>query len=303
MNIQDLRIFARVAAVQNISAVAAELQLTPGTVSKRIQALENEFKARLLDRTTRSMRLTQEGHLALAHILQSLQAFDLAHDTVSSCAGQPAGRLRVSAPTALSRSVVAPAVLSFIEVYPAINLRLDVTDRVVNLQEEDYDAAIRTGALHDSSLKAKRIAIDRMILVASPQYIERFGAPTSAEALMDHHCLVHRDDCGWTLLRGSQQWMVSVTARLRSDCNEMLHRAAMDGVGILRTSEIAVWDELLTGQFVHVLPDHELASGAGVWVVYPNAKHAMVRLRVFIDHLAEQCRTLRVPATPPLAAA
>ena len=295
MDILDLRIFARVAAMQNLSAVAIELGLTPGTISKRVQALEDELKARLFDRTTRSIRITEEGAKFLDHAERILDEFELARNAVSS-ADRPSGKLKISAPAVLSRRLIAPALVSFVESYPEIEVRVDITDRVVNLQEEGYDAAIRAGALTDSSLIAKRLAPDRLILVAAPRYLERRGVPRQPVELAGHDCLLACDQRSWTFARGSEQSSVRIAGQLQSDNGELLHHAAIAGLGILRTSEIAAAEEIALARLVRVLPEYELASNAAVWAVYPSAKHVLPRLRAFLDHLAVCCRDFPVAA-------
>ena len=290
MDIQDVRIFARVAALQNLSAVGIELGLTPGTISKRLQALEDDLKARLFDRTTRSIRITEEGLKFFEHAERILFEVEQAMASVGANTDRPAGKLKISAPAILSQRLVAPALVSFVEAYPEIEVRVDITDRVANLQEEGYDAAIRAGALTDSALIAKRLAPDRLILVAAPRYLQRHEAPRRPADLARHNCLLLADHRNWTFVRGREQSSVKVAGRLQSDNGELLHHAALAGLGILRTSELAAMDDLAAGRLVRVMPDHEMATNAAVWAVYPSAKHVMPRLRVFLDHLAECCR-------------
>ena len=290
MDIQDLRIFARVAALQNLSAVGQELGLTPGTISKRLQALEDDLKARLFDRTTRSIRITDEGIKFRDHAERILSEVDQARAAVGASAERPSGRLKISAPAILSRRMVAPALVSFVETYREIEVRVDITDRVVNLQEDGYDAAIRAGALTDSALIAKRLAPDRLILVAAPRYVASHDVPRKPADLAAHNCLLLGDQRNWTFVRGREQSSVKVAGRLQSDNGELLHHAALAGLGILRTSEIAAAEDLANGRLVRVMPDHEMAANAAVWAVYPSTKHVLPRLRVFLDHLAECCR-------------
>ena len=180
MDIQDMRIFARVAAVQNLSAVGTELGLTPGTISKRIQALEDELSARLFDRTTRSIRITEEGAAFLAHVERILSEIEAARASVDDKVSKPKGKLKIAAPACLGRRYVAPALCEFVRAYPEIDVHVDLHDRQVNLQEDGYDVAIRTGALSDSSLIAKRLAPDRHVIVASPAYLARERPPAAA---------------------------------------------------------------------------------------------------------------------------
>ena len=180
MDIQDMRIFARVAAVQNLSAVGTELGLTPGTISKRIQALEDELSARLFDRTTRSIRITEEGATFLGHVERILSEIEAARASVDDKVSKPKGKLKIAAPACLGRRYVAPALCEFVRAFPEIDVQVDLHDRQVNLQEDGYDVAIRTGALSDSSLIAKRLAPDRHVIAASPAYLARAGRPLRA---------------------------------------------------------------------------------------------------------------------------
>jgi DNA-binding transcriptional LysR family regulator len=290
MDIQDLRIFARVAAVQNLSAVGTELGLTPGTISKRLQALEEELNARLFDRTTRSIRITQEGATFLIHARRMLDELELARAEVGDNVSNPKGKLKISAPASLSRLFVAPAICAFARFFPEIDVQVDVTDRVVNLQEEGYDVAIRCGVLTDSALIAKRLASDRLIVVASPTYIAEQGMPLSPADLPVHKCLVLGDGWSWGFDRDSEPHNIRINARLRSDNGELLRHAALEGLGLLRTSEILVAEELRDGRLVRVFPGYELTVDSAVWAVYPGPKHVLPKLRVFLDFLAEWFR-------------
>ncbi len=290
MDIKDLTIFARVAAVQNLSSVAAALGVSAGTVSKRIQALEDELGVRLIDRTTRSSRLTEEGRMFLERTERILAEMDLAKGELSANSTQPAGSITIAAPAILSRQIVTPAILSFVTAFPGIEVHVDVSDHVVNLHEQGYDVAIRFGTLPDSTLKAKRLASDRIILVAAPGYIERAGSPQRAADIENHACLIHGEQRNWTLIRGEARINVRAAGRLFSDNGAFLQMAADQGAGLLRTSEIAVLDELTQGRLIRVLPEFELGTEAAIWALYPNTKHAMPRLRAFIDHLSAFCR-------------
>src|ERR1700674_3393814 len=198
MDIQDMRIFARVAAVQSLSAVGTELGLTPGTISKRIQALEDELSARLFDRTTRSIRITEEGAAFLGHVERILAEIEAARASVDDKVSKPKGRLKIAAPACLGRRYVAPALCEFVRAFPEIDVQIDLHDRQVNLQEDGYDVAIRTGVLSDSSLIAKRLAPDRHVIVGSPAYIARAGRPLKPEDLVHHQCLVLGETRQWS---------------------------------------------------------------------------------------------------------
>ena len=294
MDIQDMRIFARVAALQNLSAVGNELGLTPGTISKRIQALESELSARLFDRTTRSIRITEEGATFLGHVERILAEIEAARASVDDTVSKPKGKLKIAAPAGLGRRYVAPAVCAFLREYPEIEAHVDLQDRAVNLQEDGYDLAIRTGALSDSSVIAKRLAPDRHIIAAAPSYVSRWGRPARPDDLANHNCLVLGDRMQWPFSRNGSETTVRVNGTLRSNNGELLCQAALDGNGIIRTSELEILPELSSGQLVQVLADYEIMSNVAVWALYPSAKHMLPRMRVLLDFLTGWFRDARV---------
>lgn len=288
-----MRIFARVAAVQNLSAVGTELGLTPGTISKRIQALEDELSARLFDRTTRSIRITEEGSTFLTHVERILSEIEAARASVDDKVNKPKGKLKIAAPSALGRRYVAPALGAFLRTYPEIEVQLDLQDRHVNLQEDGYDVALRTGTLSDSSVIAKRLAADRYVIAASPAYLARRGRPLRAEDLSNHSCLILGDRFQWSFSRNSMETGVRVSGPLKSNDGELLRQAAIDGDGLIRASELEILPELNSGELVQVLADYQIASNVAVWALYPSAKHMLPRMRVLLDFLTEWFREAR----------
>jgi DNA-binding transcriptional LysR family regulator len=296
MDIQDMRIFARVAAVQNLSAVGTELGLTPGTISKRIQALEDELSARLFDRTTRSIRITEEGATFLAHVERILAEIEAARASVDDKVNKPRGKLKLAAPATLGRRYVAPALGVFLRAYPEIEVQLDLQDRPVNLQEDGYDMAVRTGALLDSSVIAKRLAADRYVVAASPSYLARRGRPLRAEDLSNHNCLILGDRFQWSFSRNGMETGVRVSGPLKSNDGELLRQAALDGDGLIRASEFEILPELNSGHLVQVLADYQIASNVAVWALYPSAKHMLPRMRVLLDFLTDWFREARSQA-------
>lgn len=290
MDIQDLRIFTRVAAMQNLSAVGTELSLTAGTISKRLQALEDELSVRLFDRSTRSIRITEEGSLFLEHAERILAELELARASVEGNARRPRGKLKVSAPVQIGRSEVAEGLSSFMLAYPEIELHAELTDRNVSLQEEGFDVAIRTGVLADSALIAKRLAADPQVIAASPAYLRAHGAPKTPAELERHCCLVRGEDWSWPFLRRTSQRTVRVTGRLRTNDDRLLLRAALDGHGLIRTSASRIRFELADGRLKTVLQNYDTTGDCAIWAVYPRNRHMLSRLRVFVDYFAAWTR-------------
>ena len=303
MDIQDLRIFARVAAVQNLSSVGTELGLTPGTISKRIQALEDDLRVRLFDRTTRSIRITEEGSTFLAYVERILIELESARASVGENASRPKGKLKICAPGCYGRLFLAPAISAFMRSYPDIEIHVDLTDRVVSLQEDGYDVAIRTGELLDSVLIAKRLADDHQVVVAAPSYLKTYGTPQVPSDLERHNCFILGDARQWRFSRGNDEIAVRASGKLRSNNGELLRHAALDGEGVLQTSELRVRDDIAAGHLVRILKDYELVTNSAVWAVYPSSKHVLPKLRVLLDFLGvwfrEACAE-RQQFTPPL---
>lgn len=291
MDINDLRIFARVAAVQNLSAVGAELDVTPGTISKRLQALEDELRVKLFDRTTRSIRITTEGTKFLEHTERVLSEIDAARAAVSVNVEQPAGRLRLVAPSSIARRLLAPAVSSFLSGYPEIDIRIDLTDRVVNLMDEAYDAAIVCGELEDSTLIARRLGPDRHVLVASPSYLHKRGIPKTPADLDQHDCLLLGNGRSWTLKRpGEDAQSFRVSARMQSDDSDLLRWTAIQGGGIYRGSALNVSRDVARGVLAIVLPEYEVVSKSAIWIVYSKSRHMLPRMRALVDHMVQWSR-------------
>jgi LysR family transcriptional regulator, transcriptional activator for dmlA len=304
MDIQDMRIFARVAALQNLSAVGAELGLTPGTISKRIQALEDQLSARLFDRTTRSIRITEEGATFLVHVERILAEIEVACASVDDRVNKPKGTLKIAAPAFLGRRYVAPALCQFMRSYPQIDVQVDLQDRPVNLQEDGYDIAIRTGTLSNSTLIAKRLAPDRHIIAASPAYLARRGRPARPDDLVRHDCLILGDRVQWPFSKNGLETSVRIHGPIRSNDGELLCQAAQDGLGLIHASELVVLSELRSGRLTQVLADYEVGSNAAVWALYPSSKHLLPRMRALLDFLGVWFRDLASgqSGTPVLAA-
>lgn len=286
MDFQDIQIFARVAAIQNLSAVGGELGLTPGTISKRVQALEDELGVRLFERTTRSIRITEEGTRFLAHVQTILTEIERAKATVADTTAQPKGRLKIVASQALEQRFLTPAIVSFMRKYPDVDVHVDFADGRVHLQDDGYDIAVIVGTPQDSPLIAKRLIADRQVLVASPGFFADHEMPRQPSDLAGLPCLTLGDAWTWSLIANGEAQSVKVVPRVRSDSAEMLRQSAVEGFGIALLSELHVADDLACGRLIRVLPGYELSRNSGVWVLYPSGKHVLPRLRVFIDHLS-----------------
>jgi DNA-binding transcriptional LysR family regulator len=187
--ISDLDIFARVARTGNMSAAGREMGLSPAVISKRISLLEEKLGARLFQRTTRQLTLTETGEGYFRRVIDILSLCEEAEDFVSRRNTKPRGTLKVTAPTSFSRLYIAPRLQEFLERYPEVNLDLHLTDHLEDIIREGFDLAIRIGELQDSSLVARKLAPETRVMCASPKYLERTSVPRKLSDLQLHNCL------------------------------------------------------------------------------------------------------------------
>lgn len=287
--IDALRLFTRVAELGSFTQAAAHEAMTPGAASKQITALEGRLQTRLLERTTRSVRLTDAGAALLERVRPWLDEYEALEDGLSEDRAAPAGLLRISAPVDFgARRLVGP-IAEFMARWPKVEVRLDLTDRMVDLVNEGLDLAIRIGNLPDSALIARQLAPACMTTYAAPDYLERAGTPRHPDDLADHQFILDRNKPTPTRLKftkGDETVEVRVSGRLSLNGAVPAARAAEHGVGIGCSPSWAVDDALQAGSVVTVLPDWQ-PDHRDLWAVFPSNRFMTQRVRLFVDHLAE----------------
>jgi len=288
-SIQEMAVFARVVGAGSLSAAARELGLSPALVSRRLAALETRLGVRLINRTTRSLHLTDDGatyYEACARVLADIEEADA---TVSAGRVEPRGALRVALPASFGLQHIAPLVPRFAERYPQIQLALSLSDRTVNLIEEGFDLAVRIAHLEDSSLTARRLAPNRRVVCASPAYLERHGAPQTPQELTRHNCLTTTDFAMNWDYKGpdGKPGSVRVTGRYACDSWEVLREWARAGLGVALKSTWDVHRLLADGSLVEVCPGYTFHSDVAIYAVYPSRRFLPAKTRVFIEFLAE----------------
>ncbi|MBW4698288.1 MAG: LysR family transcriptional regulator [Aphanocapsa lilacina HA4352-LM1] len=305
----DMAIFACVVNFGSFARAAEEHNLTPSAVSRIISRLELRLGARLLQRSTRKLSLTEAGAIYHARALQILADVAEAEAEVAAANLQPRGTLKLSVPVVFGRLHVAPLIGRLMRQFPELAVELTLTDRFVDLIEEGIDLALRIGALPDSRLIARRLCTNRRILVASPDYLARAGIPVRPADLTRHSCLIFtaltrpRD---WRLVGPEGTTSVSVTGRLIANNGDALLEAALEGLGICPTATFVAVDLLMRGELVRVLPEHEFEPTA-VHAVYPSARQLSTKVRSAVDLLVKTFADpppwdrLPVPAPPPSA--
>lgn len=284
--LENLRVFVRVVARGSISAGGRDLRLTPAAASNRIKDLEARFGVRLLNRTTRKLAPTEIGAALYDNACKVIAALDETEATIASYAGTPQGVLRVVAPLGVGRRLIAPLVLRFCDEHPEIQIRLRLSDRVVNIVEEGVDAAFFLGQLEDSALNWRKIADCGRVLVASPSYVARHGTPSSPDDLVDHNCLLLRfprsPEYFWTLETPDGPRKMTVSGRFDADDGDVLTQWALDGAGIANRPHYEVRAHLEAGRLLEVLPQTRPLD-AQFGCLTPHREFQDPKVRLFID--------------------
>lgn len=287
MNIEHLKLFIRISVTHNISTAGAELGLSPAVASAHINKLEATLGVRLIHRTTRKVSLTEEGHAFLHHAEDVIASVEAARASVGSGKLSPIGTLRVAAPASFGRMHLLPALKGFMQKYPDLKIDLKLSDTIVDLVEGGFDIAIRNSELKDSSLIARKLAQDKRIVCASPDYIAQFGAPSSPKELNKHNCITLMGLEHWTFKDGNNTVSVKTTGNFRTDNGEAIRDACVNGMGLTINSTWSAYKHLKNGDLVQVLENYPLASQTAIWAVYPSSRLLAAKVRVFIDYFAE----------------
>ena len=286
--LQELTIFARVVGTGSLSAAARDLGMSTAVVSRRLASLEARLGVRLVNRTTRSLHLTDEGAAYYETCTRVLADIEEADAAVSAGRAEPRGVLRVALPASFGNQHVAPLVPRFAQRYPDVQLALSLSDRAVNVIEEGFDLAVRIAELADSSLAARKLAPNRRVVCASPEYLRRHGTPRTPEELLQHNCLATDFSMSWEY-RDPQgkPGSVRVTGRYACDNWEVLRDWAVAGLGVALKSTWDVRRHLEEGRLVSLLPGYTFATDVAIYAVYPHRRHLPAKTRAFIEFLAE----------------
>lgn len=293
-DLQSITTFIAVGRAQSFAEAARRLRLSTTAVSRHVAELEQALGVALLHRTTRSVTMTEAGARYLPRAEAIMQELDNLNAEIGASDRIPRGNLRISAPPGIGHDWIVPLVTDFLIVHPQIDLELDLSERMVDLVGEGFDAAIRSGPLPSSSLIAHRIIEMRYRLCASPGYLDSNGVPASPGDLVNHDCLFWStstiaDVAAWTFRRDGVSQTVPIRCRLRIGNLPALCRAALAGLGLTMLPELDVQEDLSAGRLVSLLPDYEIPSGV-VSLVRPPAPFEPTRLRAFVDFITSALR-------------
>jgi DNA-binding transcriptional LysR family regulator len=287
--VAELQLFVEIVKAGNLSAASRALNSSPAAMSRGLSALEARLGVRLVTRTSRTFELTEEGHLFYERCERIVSDIAEAEAEASSQGKTVKGRLRIGAPMEIGRRLIAPLVAQFVEKYPGIQVHLNLSDSGLDVIDDGLDIALRVGLPTDASLIAKKILSTRRIVCASPDYVQRHGAPRRPEELRQHNCIRlvrgRRVMDAWSFQEGGRRFEFTVSGSLTTTSGEVVHNWVHAGRGIALK---AVWDiqpDLVAGTIVECLNDF-WCDEIDLFAICANRQHLFPRIRVFLDHVS-----------------
>jgi len=277
--------FVAVAETGSFTRAAKRLGTSVAHVSRRVKARETRTGIRLLQRTTRKVSLTEEGHVYLAHCRQILDALKAADTALAKLQHTPTGHLRLSAPVSFGEKYLAPLICAFALDQPKLTIDLNLNNQRVDLIDESIDVAIRIGPLEDARLIAKPLAERQLIICASPSYLSRHGQPHTPAELAQHNCLLGTLDY-WRMNIEGRAHSLLVSGSLRCNNGPALQEAACLGLGLVQLPDYYVKDKLARGTLVEVLASYA-PKREGVWALYSTNRRLSPKVKLLIAHLEQ----------------
>lgn len=289
-NLERMAIFARVVETKSFSEAARRLGLSKSLVSKQITHLERSLGARLLNRTTRTMSVTEAGAVFYEHCARIVEELEEGRLAVSRLNAEPRGVLRLSASVAFGTLHIAPALPEFLEKFPDLTVDMAITDRYVDLAEEGYDVAVRIADNPGQHLVARRLAGVKRVVCATPEYFSRRGAPRTPADLVHHNCLTytHMTPQGaWRFQGPEGELSVSISGNLKLNDDEALSQAVLGGLGLALLPTFIIGKDLQAGRLRSVLSEY-VSEERQIYAVYLPNRHLTAKVRAFIDFLARR---------------
>jgi DNA-binding transcriptional LysR family regulator len=290
-HLAEMMAFAKVVETKSFSNAARLLSTSKSLVSKQVSSLENALGVRLLNRTTRSMSLTEIGAAYYEHCARIAQEIEAAQQSVTQLQAEPRGLLKVTTPVVFAALHLAPVLHSFVARYEHVEVELNATDRVVDLVEEGYDLAIRITDKPAQGMVARKIAPVRWATCASPAYLKKHGTPKTPQDLLQHQCLVYNGlpalNTGWVYRMGSKERKIGVSGKLKVNNSEVLLNLALEGAGIALFPTYVLGTHLKSGHLKEILSDSVAYPDMSLYATYMPTRYMQPKVRAFIDYLIE----------------
>ncbi len=290
-NQSEMVVFAHVIKTGSFSAAARDLNLTPSAVSKLVSRLEERLGVALMTRTTRRLRLTEEGKTYYRRCIGIISDIEETERAITESADVPRGLLRVNSSTPFAVCHIIPIISEFTARYPEVELDLSLTDRVVDLTEARADVAIRLGPLADMALRARKLLESQRAVVASPEYLAVHRAPKSPADLSSHNCLRFNFQTSlneWPFIEGRKMVTMAAAGNLSASNGEALRQLAVSGMGIVRLAEYVLGDDITHGRLVPLLTSYNPGDSQDIFAIFFGHQHMPARVRCFVDFLVEK---------------
>lgn len=298
----EMELFVRAVGLGSFSSAARALNITPSAVSKAVGRMEDRLGVQLLDRSTRSIRLTAEGQVYYRECLRLVGEIDELERTLGARRNVPHGRLRVNSSVPIARQHLLPILPEFLQRYPEIELDLSLSDEVVDLIDSRADVAVRIGPLQDSSLRARKILDFRRIVVASPAYLAKHGTPLLPSDLASHNCLGFNLKSSlneWPFIEKGRSFALPVDGNFRANNGDSLREFVLSGVGVARLASFMIGEDIREGRLVALLEDYHPNDTLSVFAVFFHQKYMPARIRCFVDFLIDRLGHIPGKVTQP----
>lgn len=289
--LNGMRVFALVVEAKSFSAAADKLGMSTSLASRHVSALERSLSVKLLNRSTRKLSLTEAGALFYEHCARIVQEAELAEQHVTRAQSEPAGLVRVTAVPAFAVRHLLPALADFRHQYPKIQVKLSCSNRTSDLSDEGFDLGIRVSAHPAPNLVARKLAVNRAVLCASPAYVEQHGAPRRIEDLRTHDCVVFpalAPKGVWTFRRDGRKHPVAISGTLETDDMDAVRSAVLAGLGIGLLPRYMVGADMREGHLVPLLRRFQVIPESAIYLVYLPNRTLSSRVRALIDFLVER---------------
>ena len=291
----SIELFVRTIEVGNFSELGRQLQMAPSSISRQINALEEELGVRLLQRTTRKINLTEAGQIYYEKARKILSDLDDAHLAITQLQSSPKGLLRINVAIPFGERNIVPLIPGFLALYPELNIDLTLEDRKIDLVEERVDLAIRIGRLDDSSIVARKLADNKFVVCAGSKYLETHGTPSLPDDLFQHNCItnknIYHSDI-WQFSKDGSLQEISVSGNFKANSGGALYSAMLSNLGIAALPTWYVGDDIKQGNLERVLPDYEIILPAmkdsAIYALYPAGQYLPPKVRAFIDYLIDK---------------
>lgn len=288
----SMQVYTSVVELGSFTAAANVFRMSPGMVTKHINAIEKRLDATLIKRTTRRLQVTEVGKAYYESCKEILKKVEDAEAGTAILSGKPKGLLKVTASLWFGSITLTPIICDYLNQFPDVSVELSLSDRFVDIIDEHFDVAIRIGELSDSSLIARKLATVELSICASPAYLNKHGTPTKPEDLKKHECLGFtnwRSQSGWKVVEKALTNQGMSRSRFDSNNGQALRQAALKGIGIILMPKVLLAPDIQAGRLVEVLKEFTPPSRP-VNAVYPKERQTTPKLASFVDYLAEHLK-------------